>query len=550
MIGLLHGYLLDGSGSNLWTQSVARSLCRIGEDVHLVCQEPHPERFEFVAEAYEYPLGSTEPRELVSRDTPYPGRCVLHRPEIGDTLPVYVTDRYERFSRVVPMVDLPDHEIEAYVARNHAVVEAIVRREGIDALLANHAVLMSVVARRVGASLGVPFGIMPHGSALEYAVKPDPRLRAMAEGAFGDASAVFVIGREMARRLEDVFPDLPLDDRTVGLPLGVDVEVFHALPPERRAEGAADAARALEGVGRGRRPEQGRRMLEALAGLQADGDLLGLWTAASDYEGKLPDAEVERRLEEVDWADDEVVLFVGRLIAAKGIQAVVAALPAVLRERPRARLLVVGHGPLREALESLVWAMERRDAALVRRILAEAGRLGDDEASEGLTTVAAWMDALEARGELEAYLDQAARSRLGERVTFTGYLAHEELRLVFPLADVAVFPSLVREAGPLVFLEALACGVFPLGTYFGGMAASIDEAGEAVPRAVADRMKLRTPDAPEGGMIEDIVDGTVAALAERQAWRGPLREMVSRRHDWRTVARRLTTALAPAAAGD
>ena len=41
---------------------------------------------------------------------------------------------------------------------------------------------------------------------------------------------------------------------------------------------------------------------------------------------------------------------------------------------------------------------------------------------------------------------------------FTGYLTHRELRHLFPCCDAAVFPSLVKEAGPLVFLEALASG--------------------------------------------------------------------------------------------
>ncbi|MBW3535670.1 MAG: glycosyltransferase, partial [Gemmatimonadetes bacterium] len=272
-------------------------------------------------------------------------------------------------------------------------------------------------------------------------------------------------------------------------------------------------------------------------------ELAAIWRGASEYEGKLPDAGVEARLGAVDWRRDEVVLYVGRMIAAKGAQAVVAAMPAVLRERPAARFVLVGHGPLREPLESLVWALERGDEALVRRIVGAASLVEDDPHAEGLAGVGAWLDALEARGELEDYLAQAARSRLGERVVFTGYLTHDHLRFLFPVADVAVFPSLVREAGPLVFLEALASEVFPLGTYFGGMAASIDEAGEVVPARVAERMKLRTPDAPEGGMVRDIVQGTVAALADAEDYGGPLRDMVSARHDWRSVAARLRDVL-------
>ena len=49
MICILHGYLLEGSGSNLWTRSIIQSLCRQGKTVHLVCQENHPEIYDFIS---------------------------------------------------------------------------------------------------------------------------------------------------------------------------------------------------------------------------------------------------------------------------------------------------------------------------------------------------------------------------------------------------------------------------------------------------------------------------------------------------------------------
>ena len=38
-----HGYLLDGTGSNVYTRALARAWSRAGHDVVVVCQEPHPE---------------------------------------------------------------------------------------------------------------------------------------------------------------------------------------------------------------------------------------------------------------------------------------------------------------------------------------------------------------------------------------------------------------------------------------------------------------------------------------------------------------------------
>lgn len=549
MIALLHGYLLDGSGSNLWTQAVARSLCRIGEDVHIICQERHPEEYDFVSEARVYPMGGIAGgapggEVLFQRDTPFPGRCVLHRPELGDTLPVYVTDDYEGFERVVPMVDLGDAEVDAYIDRNVAVVDAIVAAEGITALHANHAVLMSVVAERVATARGIPFAIMPHGSALEYAVKPDPRFRALARGALTKAAVVFVIGDEMTRRLTDVFPDLPeLSERMVELPLGVDVELFTPLDRDSRSSAVESLTRSLTGAERGHGRGPDIALTDGLTAHPDGAELESLWADASSYAGKLPDAGLEETLATVDWRGDEILLYVGRLIAAKGVQYVVAALPEILRSRPAARLLLVGHGPLREPLESMVWALENRDLVMLRRVVEVGGRVEDDFGPEGFQAVAKWLDALEERGELEAYMDAAASARLSERVLFTGYLTHDRLRHLFSAADVAIFPSRVREAGPLVFLEAMASGVFPLGTYFGGMAASIDAVGEHAPGVPVDRMKLRTPDAPAGGIVADIASAVVDTLEDPDEPGPRLREHVERRHDWRAVARRLKEAL-------
>ena len=176
MICILHGYLLDGSGSNLWTQSIIRTLCRAGETVHLMCQEPHPEKFDYIARAVRYDA-QLEPEVLLDREVPgYPGRCIMHKPTLGDVLPVYVWDRYEEFERSIPMVELDDAAIEDYIGATWRLLDKIVTEHAITALHVNHTVLMRWWPARVGAKHGIPYTIMPHGSAIEYAVKKDARM--------------------------------------------------------------------------------------------------------------------------------------------------------------------------------------------------------------------------------------------------------------------------------------------------------------------------------------------------------------------------------------
>src|SRR5215203_667790 len=256
MICLLHGWLLEGSGSNLWTRSIVTALARAGETVHLVCQENHPDRYDAVAEAYRHRL-SGEIETKMQRDTPFPGKCILHQPEIGETLPVFVKDKYEEYDRVVPMIDLPDDEIELYIERNVAVLRRIVEKHDIATIHANHVVLMAVVAQRVSRESGVPFVVMPHGSGIEYAVKKDDRFRKYAASALDDAGRVFVIGSEMRNRVIKVFPELPgIENKFTELHLGVDASLFEPVSTGERGKNMQDLKTSIGTVKRGKTKEQ------------------------------------------------------------------------------------------------------------------------------------------------------------------------------------------------------------------------------------------------------------------------------------------------------
>ena len=52
---LWHGYLLGGTGSNVYTRSLARAWSRLGHEVVVFCQEPHPERFDLGGAAFVRP---------------------------------------------------------------------------------------------------------------------------------------------------------------------------------------------------------------------------------------------------------------------------------------------------------------------------------------------------------------------------------------------------------------------------------------------------------------------------------------------------------------
>ncbi len=539
MIAILHGYLLEGSGSNLWTRSMIQALVAQGETVHLMCQEPHPELYDFIAEAYRYSPDGV-PQKILDRPVPYAGKCIMHKPYIGEVLPVYVWDHYEEYQQVVPMVELPTEQLERYIEYNVRVLKAVVQDHGIRALHANHAVLMSVVAQRVAAAEGIPFAIIPHGSAIEYAVKKDERLFRYALEAFREARTIFLIGEEMKQRLLRLFSEITdLPQKMVTLNLGVNTEQFQLIQRSERPGAIQQLVQRVEGISGGKTARQEDHLWQSADTIKTLDDARRLIQATANYTAKLPDEHLPQKLQTVEWAADPILLFVGRLIVSKGIHSIVAALPEIFARVPGARLLIVGHGPLREAMELFVAALASGNQTLAQHIV-QWGKALEGGPEAPLQTVTHYWHYLKEKGEWERYWELARQYVRQDRVIFTGYLTHNELRFLFPSADVAIFPSVVAEAGPLVFLEALASGCFPLGTYFAGMAASIDSVATVLPPDIADLMKIR-PD--EAYTCRDIAAKAPRALTVDAHYREVLRQVAVDRYDWKQIARRFKDTL-------
>lgn len=539
MIAILHGYLLEGSGSNLWTRSVIQSLCSIGETVHLLCQENHPELYDFICEGIIYHSNGKKER-ILKRESVYPGKCILHKPKLGNTLPVYVGDKYEEFSNPQPMIHLGDAEIQEYLKVNANVLTQVVDDYKVMVILANHAVLMSVVAQQVATMRGIPYSIMPHGSAIEYAVKKDNRFFNYAEHAFDEAKRIYVIGEEIRNRVKELFTALPsIETKMMELNLGVNTSLFNPVKLKERKEKIKELCGLLKSLQRGKTDLQSQTMLNELKADISKQKLLDIINAASCYNGKLTDDNVEEKLQKIDWDNEKIILFVGRIIASKGLHSIITALPEIFATEPDTRLIVVGHGPQRESLEALIWALQNGHKDLVLNIV-KWGRALENFGEESLEETQLYFDHLKRSKELDHYFEKAQQHIDKNKILFTGYLTHRELCYLFPACDVAIFPSVVAEAGPLVFLEAMASGCFPVGTYFAGMAASIDSVSHAIPPDVVDIMKL-SPRADQ--TVLDIITKVKKALYVDGKFKEKLRDVAIEKYDWNNISERLASDL-------
>src|SRR4030043_342195 len=59
--------------------------------------------------------------------------------------------------------------------------------------------------------------------------------------------------------------------------------------------------------------------------------------------------------------DEEMILFIGRLVGVKGVDKLIMALPHILQKNPKAKLVIVGQGDLQEYLMNLVKATKMSD---------------------------------------------------------------------------------------------------------------------------------------------------------------------------------------------
>jgi glycosyltransferase involved in cell wall biosynthesis len=234
---LWHGYLLAGTGSNIYARQLAREWSREGHEVVVFSQDPRPER---------YDVGSVD----------------FVRPDVGGLLPVFVIDRYEGY-RVKLLQDCEPEELSAWVDANAA---ALRERLPADLVFVNHVLL----GGPVGAATGARFAVKVHGSELEYSMRGNARLSNWGAEALQQAAAVIVGSEHIREALEEVCGHV---DRVHEIPPGVDVELWQPQPREQAlAELLEEARRDPPNPGNAeeRLPDEGNadRLASFLAGDQ------------------------------------------------------------------------------------------------------------------------------------------------------------------------------------------------------------------------------------------------------------------------------------------
>ena len=287
---LWHGYLLEGTGSNIYTQHIGRAWGRLGHEVVVVCQQLRAERFD---------LGP---------------RVRVVRPDVGPLLPVFVLDRYEGIE-ARHVADMTAAELDRFTAANVEAIRAELAAAATGLVLANHAIMGGPVAS-AACDGGTPYAVKVHGSELEYAIRGRPQLADLAREGLAGAAAVYAGSEHIVSVTEELLGEGRYREAMRIVPPGVDTDGF--------------------APGRGSMPEL-RRLLEAGAGPG--------WAEPAE---RIADPGAAVALEGVG----RFVLYFGKLMRQKGVHLLLEAWREVGPRHPDVGLVVVGFGDARAELEA------------------------------------------------------------------------------------------------------------------------------------------------------------------------------------------------------
>lgn len=499
-----HGWLLEGSGSNVATARIVEVWRAGGHDVLLVCQERHPERYPWI-DAW-----GVLDRDEISALDPNPnasdarGRCVLLRPEIGTLLPVFVVDHYEGFEDVRPFVDLTEDQLETYLRANVEALRVAAAEHHPDVTFVGHGIPGAAIGRR---ALGANSYVAKiHGSDLEYAIRPQARYRTLAREGLEAALAVVGPSAEALRRCAELVPQTTPNIRVV--PPGVNVATFRPRPRQEALREVADRLDQDEATRNGRPSALDAEVERALDAREAE----AIDALFERYEEDVPELEAAARIRRLADRDGPIVGYLGKLIPQKGVEVFLEALPA-LRHEPAA--LIVGFGSDRDWLAALAIALRRGDREAIAW-LRDAGGLPVDPATTP---------------------DTAGRV---PDLTFTGLLDHRYAPGALAAMDVQVVPSILQEAFGMVAAEGAAAGALPIVARHSGLAEVAAALEDDVGRPGFFSF------VPGEGSVHRLVDGVDRLLSlphqERDELRRAVSSFVGNHWTWERTAAKLLAA--------
>lgn len=467
---ITHGYLLSGTGSNLYVSNLVREWCKAGHNVYLVCQDRQAWDMEFVSHLHEFSADNGSLSQKDQKDNELDGDCHVFVPHINDLLPVYVYDHYDGYT-VKEFPDLDDQELKTYIDTNLAALNTILANFKIEVLQTNHTVMFPYIMAQVDNREQYKTYATVHGSALNFTVKKFDRFVPYALEGLEVCDDIIVDSKHAYDELIEFLEDekrQELIDRVAIIPAGVDIDSFEmrSLPKDKMISNFQTSIGELADKSEGRSEP---------VKLDLNGDISAqIETLRASYDYRGVDQDVEAKVEALK-EDGKMVLFVGKYLWTKGIHLILLSIPEILKAEPNTKFCVVGFGPFREVAELILECLAANRLDVLQQLVDANDPLFHGEDESLIPCIKEILD--KHRASIEQNLSEISVD-IKEQVFFTGIVAHKQLKHLLPCADVQIAASVFPEAFGMVAIEAMACGVYPVLTYQSAFAEITDELKE------------------------------------------------------------------------
>lgn len=459
---IVHGYLLSGTGSNIYTASVAKTWRDMGHAVTVVCQDRNAGSLEFVDECF---IGT----DTIPNTPPAEGTIRVVVPDIGDLLLVYVLNRYEGYTvkALGDPLTCTEDEIESVIDKTAIGLKKVLT-QGVDRVLANHTLLSPVVSKRACQDTNVPYDVKVHGSSICFSLKQRPELLKYAVEGLSSCQKIVVGTHYISTVMSDTFKEClqnsELSQKVIRIPPGMDPSLFQLLKSTlvNQERFLANVKDFIERKPNGRRapnitlPKHPSQLEDLRSALVSLSDSYDQWSVDADLLSRWP----------VIAEDEPIVCYFGAYLNTKGVGELLASFPHILDRIPKARLLIIGYGSYREQMEGMLFSFE---SGKVEDFISYA-QAGD------------FLDC--SSNQLRALFRQLSPAEC-QRITITGMLEHKQLYEILPLVSVVVVPSKASEAFGMVSVEAMSCGVLPVCNYHTGIKDVLDVVKRSDPQMEA-----------------------------------------------------------------
>jgi glycosyltransferase involved in cell wall biosynthesis len=519
-IAIFHNYEIKGSGSNEYTRYLARFLAKKNDILHIICRTPNPAQYDFVKTIKSWNEEGLITEKIINKDN----NIILHELPMTGLYPVYVTDK-QRSGNVKTYSELTDFELTKFRVKLENILDQILRQEDIQILHCNHLVFAPVIAMNPCQKHNIPYVIYPHGSSIEYTIRKDNRYKKLAKEAIQKSAGLIIGNNEVKNRIITLYPELAdeIEKKSQIVGVGVDTSLFNPIENNFREDSINKFCNLK--TKKGKPPHLTQELFSRID----HGDFSALTSYRTSYIQEAPDKDIQQKLQNIDWKDNFNIIFVGALTSGKGLQSLIAAMGSVVSKHRNINLIIVGAGAYREVLEAEVHFLSTQNTEGFQKITAFGFDLDSNEET------GPWQD-------VKSYLSRIKYTPLEKNIHFLGRLNHPQLKFIFPCCDLAIFPSIIPEAYPLVLMESLANGVFPMTSYFSGFKDSIDNLCHYLPETFHPLLKIPM----ENEKRIDSISKNILALYEKKneliKLKKNFRKLAVDQFDWVTRASQMQAA--------